>query len=226
MLAAAGNEKGEPCSNFGPLLPAAWEIGGPRDESCGEPKKPPLLYAVGGVGADGAALVNARPGGMPRRAAYGEKAVVRCLDPAQHTAMLTGGSVATTVVSSIAAVVWASFPGLSSSEVMDILDASGDELPMPSGQPMEADFWFGATASSTPVRPKVHRLSLCSALAEACARPGSTCPVQVQCERLQLELSASPEDSHRETWVPDSCQPWVRPQPESPLCLSCGGPGG
>jgi hypothetical protein len=215
VLAAAGNAKAEPCANFGPLLPGAWEAGSSREGSC---REYPLLYAVGGLGGDDFPLLNARPGGMPRRAAYAENAVVPCPLASRYTTALTGSSVAAAVASSIAAVVWDSFPELSSSDVMSILDDSGDELSTP------ADFWFGASASSTSVRPKVHKLSLCAALALACNREGSTsCPVQLPCDRPRLASAAVPEasDPGRRR---ESCQPWVYPQPESPPCMACGPP--
>jgi hypothetical protein len=222
VLAAAGNQKSAPCNNFGPLLPAAWERGA-LQESCGEPRDAPLLYAVGGVGADDSAVVNARPGGMPRRTAYAESGVVPSLDPTRYTATLTGSSVGTAVVSSIAAAVWSAFPGLSSREVMDILDASGDELPI------YADFWFGSNVFPASSRPKVHRLSLCTALEAACASPltaPATCPLAGQCDGQRRRSPVSPAVPKPTKWVPDSCQPWMHPQPEVPPCLSCGPPGG
>jgi hypothetical protein len=215
VLAAAGNAKAEPCANFGPLLPGAWEAGSVREESC---REQPLLYAVGGLGASGFPLANARPGGMPRRAAYAENAVVPCPLASGYTTALTGSSVATAVASSIAADVWASFPELSASDVMNILDESGYELSIP------ADFWFGASASSASVRPKVHKLSLCAALALACARARSTsCPVQLPCDRPWRTSSALPGHSGPSP-KRESCQPWLSPQPESPPCPTCGPP--
>ncbi len=220
VLAAAGNQRGEPCPNFGPLLPAAWERGGQREESCGGPREgSPLLYAVGGVDSGGHPLVNARPGGMPRRVAYAKTAVVACPDSTQHTAMLTGSSVATAVVSSIASVVWAAFPTLTSSEVMAILDASGDELPLP------ADFWFPASVPTSTGRPKVqvHRLSLCSALKKACEVHGPCVP-EPTCDLWTAEPSdpsSSSPPSESRTWRPNSCQPWLYPQPEVDPCPVC-----
>jgi hypothetical protein len=226
VLAAAGNKKAEPCSNFGPLLPAAWETGSARDENCREPRQP-LLYAVGGLGADGSALVNARPGGIPRRAAYAENAVVPSPLAPQYmatltgsstpgyTATLTGSSVAAAVVSSIAAVVWAAFPEKSSSQIMEILDKSGEDMLVP------ADFWFGASAFPPAPRPNVHRLSLCPALQEACAEEGPTCHLQVQCDHPRRASSALPQPSDPRVWPGEHCQPWLSPQPESPPCPSC-----
>ena len=214
VLAAAGNAKTEPCSNFGPLLPAAWEIHGVRDESCREHRRP-LLYAVGGLQAGGFALGNARPGGMPRRAAYAVNAVARCPLASGYTAKLTGTSVSTAVVSSIAAVVWAAFPEKSSCEIMDILDASGEQLSMP------ADFWFGEDASPAPAHPWVHSLSLCTVLEQVCARPGATCQPPLRCAPPRRASSAFPQPSDPSAWARESCQPWMSPQPDSPPCPAC-----
>lgn len=218
VLAAAGNQKAEPCANFGPLLPGAWEAGSVREDSCREPRQP-LLYAVGGLGAGGSALVKARPGGMPRRAAYAENGVVPSRLAPGYTATLTGSSVATAVVSSIAAVVWEAFPEKSSREVMDILDASGEELPR------LADFWFGASAFPASARPSVRRLSLCSALEKACAVQGPTCQLQLQlsCDPWPVS-SALPRPSDPGARARENCQPWLSPQPESVPCPSCGPP--
>jgi hypothetical protein len=204
VLAAAGNTKREPCANDGPLLPAAWEAGGPKEESCGERKEPPppLIYAVGGVGSNNQRLANARPGGMPRRAAYGE------------TAIFSGSSVATAVGSSIAAVVWNTFPDLSSRDVMRSLDESGEELSF------LADFWFGPSQA-----PRVRRLSLCAALVRAeeiCGDNGfPNCPAQPKCvypqEPFRPGAAVAPA-------TPGSCQPWLWPQPEDvPLPLGTRG---
>ncbi len=168
VLAAAGNRQygpyPSPYPKSGPLLPAAWE-GRREEEGCGRPRNRPLLYAVGGVQSEGWPLANARIGGLPRRVAYADHAVVDSLDPREPTAVYTGSSVATAVVSSIAAVVWKTRPRLDAHELMEILDASGDVRPFP------ANFWFGG-----PVAPPVHQLSLCSALEAAACDPDSpTC---------------------------------------------------
>jgi len=203
VLAAAGNRKREPCQNYGPLLPAAWERGAPKEEGCPESQKWPILYGVGGVQSDGHPLGNARPGGMPLRAAYGEN---------EPTAHLTGSSVATAVVSSIAAVVWDIFPEKRYHEIMKILDASGDQLPL------KADFWFRSSAPPDPPFPIVHRLSLCAALQKACVGNTSEACL-IQCETWQPEAFSSRRDAG--PVVLGSCQPWLYPQPEDPPCPIC-----
>lgn len=216
VLAAAGNQKREPCANTGPLLPALWERGEAR-ERCGNRNQEnrPLLYGVGGVRADGTPLLNARPGGMPPRAAYGEDAVVPSLDPDTPTAKLTGSSVATAVVSSIAAIVWDTRPDLDSHEVMRLLDESGDPLKL------KADFWAGSDAPPGAPFPQVYRLSLCAALKAACKTNPvlyASCPLRDDCETLHLEAALS---SGYVKPVLGTCQPWLYPQPEDPPCAAC-----
>lgn len=197
VLAAAGNQKKAPCANFGPLLPAAWEKETPRDEVC-QPAENPLLYAVGGVQSNGQPLANARFGGMPRRSAYGE------------TALFSGSSVATAVASSIAAVVWDSFPHLTSHQVMAVLDETGVNLPF------QTDFYFRPTALQASEAPAARRLLLCSALKEACLRHGPPCPLESECE------APSPLESSRvRIAMPGSCEPWTLPQPEDDPCPAC-----
>jgi hypothetical protein len=207
VLAAAGNQKCAPCDNTGPLLPAAWEKEGPQEQGCPkQPEPPPFLYAVGGVDSDGSPLANARPGGMPRRAAYGETAVVTGIDPRTsrtiYNGMIySGSSVATAVVSSVAAVVWNSHPDWDSRRVMQYLDTHGDVLKF------HASFWFpDPTATSSAGPPWVHRVSLCSAF------PGPECvPWQPK----------QPLPRKYKTWSQGSCQPWLYPQPEDPPCMAC-----
>ncbi|HWN41628.1 MAG TPA: S8/S53 family peptidase, partial [Thermoanaerobaculia bacterium] len=170
VLAAAGNQKIEPCANFGPLLPAAWEKTVPEGGRCPrEPQKTPLLYAVGGVQHDGLRLTNARPGGMPQRAAYGETAVLLSVDPetVYNKKIYSGSSIATAYASSIAAAVWSASPELDSHGVMNRLYEKGHPLNF------NADFWFDDV-----VQPAARLLSLCTALKLPCApfRLGAASP--------------------------------------------------
>ena len=203
VLAAAGNRKREPCASTGPLLPAAWERGGPG-QSCGTSPRP-LVYAVGGVDSGGNPVANARPGGMPRRAAFGE------VDEWEFV----GSSVATAVVSSTAALVWDSFPWLDSHGVMKILDESGESLSYP------PDFWFGSGAPATAPFPQSRRLSLCMALREACTQnAGAPCPLRGVCPDWSPGPSSAARRAGRTPGL-GSCQPWLSPQPEDDPCLAC-----
>ena len=198
ILAAAGNRQREPCANVGPLLPAAWESQPPRDATCQEGPTP-LLYAVGGVKSDGWPLGNSRISGMPKRAAYGE------------TALFSGSSVATAIASAIAAVVWDSFPELTSDQVMEILDETGANLPV------TANFYVGAPTPLTSEGPPVRRLLLCAALKKACEKHGPPCPLDPQeCEPL-LPL----EGAAIRAAEPGYCEPWSYPQPPDEPCPAC-----
>lgn len=217
VLAAAGNQKIEPCDNFGPLLPAAWEAEAPQDGQCSRrQEKPPLVYAVGGVQHGGARLPSTRPGGMPRRAAHGETAVLLSVDPetAYKDKIYSGSSVATAHASSIAAAVWNARPDLDSHGVMRRLDDSGPELGFP------ADFWAGGGS-----QPAAHLLSLCAALEKACEGSAS-CPIQLPCPPASLARLAAPRSPHAEISSRGSCQPWLFPQPDDPPCLNTNCPPG
>jgi hypothetical protein len=202
VLAAAGNQKREPCEGTGALLPAAWESGG-RETCGGSPR--PLIYAVGGVDSGGNPLLNSRPGGMPKRSAFGEVKDWK----------FSGSSISTAVVSSTAALVWDSFPDLDSHGVMEILDGGGEDLSYP------PDFWFGSAAPPVAPFPQARRVSLCATLRAACDRhPDKPCPLRAACERW----SPSQADLTRpatEILGLGSCQPWLATQPEDDPCLAC-----
>lgn len=218
VLAAAGNQKTCPgVPTDGPLLPAAWETGAQAENGCAVSGSGPLVYAVGGLQADGNPLSNARPGGMPPRAAYGEHAVVPTFDDDRPTAMYTGSSVATAVASSIAAVVWDTLPGLRARGVMDLLEADTSRNVLP----RTADFWAGAGTAAAGAPPRVHRLSLCDALEQACSRPEAiTCPLRSPCGKwppAPVLLAGIPPDPVGG----GTCQPWVFPAPEDLPCPNC-----
>jgi Subtilase family len=219
VLAAAGNQTKCPLPTEGPLLPAAWERGDAPWKSCGKNPNAPLVYAVSGVQSQGKPLFNARYGAMPRRVTYAENAIVPTGDPIQRR-NYTGSSVATAVASSIAAVVWDSFPGLKPDELMHILDTSGTELEF------SADFWFGAGALPTPQAPKVHRLSLCTALeAAACDGKPGPCPIRSSCDPWVRERVVFPSWGSNQP-LETTCDPWLHPQPGDPPCPSPNCPPG
>lgn len=219
VLAAAGNKRDCEEPSEGPMLPAAWEEGTPPDGTCGEPREP-LVYAVGGVDSQGQPLSNARPGGMPKRAAFAENAVVGTLDPGMSTRMYTGSSVATAVVSSIAAIVWDTLPRKSPAGVMEILDESETALSLP------ANFWFRSSTSLSATAPPVHMLSLCKALERACAPGVPNCPLPAGAKCPEWTPARSRLKKDWETPAMDSCHPWTGPQPEENPCPICNPPRG
>jgi hypothetical protein len=221
VLAAAGNAcKSCERESVGPLLPAAWEEDAPTAESCEPPKQ--LLYAVGGVNAAGRPLENARVNGMPRRAAYGTSGVVPALTPGHSTHMFTGTSVATAVVSSVAAIVWDTLPRRTPGEIMGLLQESGDDLTARDSN-VRTNFFFGASTFALGQPPAVSRISLCPALRKACDELGRApgCP-------LNPDTVCTPwEPATFFASVPPrlrTCHPWVHTQPPEDPCPVCEPP--
>ena len=179
VVAAAGNDPGGPPVS-GPLYPAAWERRpAPGLTECGAAlgylpwssyfppstsTYAPLVYAASGVQVDGNPLVNQRAGAGAPLAAFADHAVAEGATPGSPTAVLTGSSVATLVVSSAAALVWHHLPTLRADEVMDHLYQAGDDL----GRSPEVSL---TTTSASPP-PTVRRVSLCTARHRACAVDG------------------------------------------------------
>jgi Subtilase family len=215
VLAAAGNTRTPcpqmnlpgSCSATGILLPAAWENGHPPDDVCDRfPRPSPLVYAVGGLRFDNTPLENARLGGILWRATYGEYPVVSSAHPDQPTKIYMGSSIATAVVSSIAAAVWDLLPGASSSKIMEILNRSGEAL----------IFEPGARAF-----PGVRKISFCRAVKEACTETSAPCPVGPSCPSWTSEQLTPPIVFPMKTPPANSCQPWLFPQPGDYPCLGC-----
>jgi hypothetical protein len=161
VIAAAGNRRGGGESKW-PLLPAAWELRRPSLLRFLDGSKP--VYAVGGVDWQGLPLPNYRQGGLPRRVAFGDHAVAATSGTDDPTAMYTGSSVSTAVVSAIAAVVWQLRPELSAAEVMRLLGRSGDVLPTRADSYAWKDLW---PLSKMMGAPNVRRLTLCQAVVQA-----------------------------------------------------------
>lgn len=197
VIAAAGNDPGGPDPVFGGMFPAYWEqkpapgfaqcefLEGPGYSWPGAyPPFPPagatvyrpLVYAVGGVRADDAPLASTRPGGRPRLAAPGAHALATDVDPAGllvPTDILTGTSVSTAVVSGLVATVWGYRPELSGPELMELVRQGSVDLGTP------ADFCLGGAPcpwAVTDARRRIRRVSLCQALAHACAGGLGSCP--------------------------------------------------
>jgi hypothetical protein len=182
-------------------------------------------------------LANSRDGGRPRRTAYGDHAVASTADPKEPTAIYTGTSVSAAVTSSIAAVVWHLRPELSPGEVMKLLSRSGGDLPS------RADFyaWNFWPLSSLIPAPQTTRLSLCSAVKQACGADGSLChaaqrPADCRWEPKAANLSAlvptgtdfdlltqenPPLHDPMRQWPDMPSRRWLVPTPEDNPCPGC-----
>lgn len=189
VIAAAGNDPGGP-THTGPIYPAAWEQRpAPGRAACGNvlgytppqgqfPNTPqayhPMVYAAAGVQANGVALANQRSGAGAPLTAFADHATVEGPMGQRPTAVLTGSSVASLVVSSAAALVWHHLPRLRADQVMEYVYQSADDL----GRAPD----FGLTTGSAAPRTVARRVSLCAAQQHACSLAGTcfvppmTCP--------------------------------------------------
>jgi hypothetical protein len=240
VLAAAGNRRGGVNESQWPLLPAAWELNVPGVKASG----PPLVYAVGGLDWQGLSLPNARMGGRPQRSAYGDHAVAKASN-GEPTAILTGSSVSTAVVSSVAAVVWSLRPELQPAEVMRLIDESAEPLPN-----AKADFY--PLKGSQPA-PPLRRVDLCRAVQTAAPKLASRCrkwephPPGLGAKFADVNLPAAPAPKlgspsagcppGSQAWLTSNsplvttcpanqfpsvdAQRWVMPQPEDAPCPGC-----
>jgi hypothetical protein len=208
VIAAAGNRRGGSLEDTNwPLLPAAWELRRPSWSPFG----PPLIYAVGGVDWQGLPLPNSRTKGLPRRVAYGDHATAEV--DGIPTAVYTGTSVSTAVVSAAAAVIWHLRPELTPAEVMRLIDRSGEP------QEARADFY----ASWLWRAPRIREVSLCAAVKEACGADGKKCSTGIgsalECRPLDHQppaLSSLLTQAHKDLGAPFS--PASSPSSVAPPC--------
>lgn len=209
VIAAAGNRRGGQKKSGWPLLPAAWELRRPSFFPFVFGRKP--VYAVGGVDGQRLPLSNARSGGIPRRVAYGDHAVAQVGD-GEYTAIYTGSSVSTAVVSSAAAAVWQLRPGLRPAEVLRLVSRSDDRLDI------RADFY--AWRKLWPLSwllpaPEARRVSLCAAVRRACA-DAAQCPSLAAAPKCRDDVSdQSPALSPRFPTITRTRRP--QPYPSEPL---------
>lgn len=181
-IAATGNSLGAR-DGTGPLYPAAWgDRPAPSRRACarllgtrppraavaGPPR--PLVVAAGGVDAASQPLANARPDSMPPFVAYGDHASVpsQAGEPELPAHALTGSSVAALVVSTAAAAVWQHRPDLTPGQVLGHLEGGGEDLHR------RVDVAMGSGGPRTQ-----HRIGVCGAVTDACARGGGSCPKEL-----------------------------------------------
>lgn len=188
-VAAAGNRDWGPEEKLhaGPLLPALWEgLPAPTVAECTADLEAgatritdgpagayrPFLAAVGAVDAGSRALANARFAAEPRLVAFGDHGVVESPVPSEPTAVLTGSSVPTLVVSATAAALWSADPRREPGAVLDQLYREGRDL----GR--RADFCQGDGPADSPqcadAALTVHRVYLCTAVGRECRRRSSS----------------------------------------------------
>ncbi len=135
VFSAAGNDL-TGIGQTGPMLPAAWSVlPDLTPAACsavgismgtGTDDRPQhFLVAVGGLGHGGRPLANARERGTPEIVAPGYQVV----HEDKKGSSLTGTSVSTMVVSSLAALAWSLAPQLNAEGVLSIVRSAAQTLP-------------------------------------------------------------------------------------------------
>lgn len=242
VVAAAGNGIGP--SQTGPLAPAAWEkYPAPTVAECreliptswpyrveigGDERYRPLVYAAAAVDYKDKPLPSARPGSLPRLVAHGLAVITADPVRPEHTALLTGSSMAAAVVSGVAATAWSYAPNWSAHAIMGLVH--GKAVPTAGPRPVELCLG-GACGVARPAR-----VSQCATL-QGLLGPRLICktvPYQAGV-RPTMPPSAVAATAAPTEWcesdagpcvgaepVPPSPrdEPWVTPQPV-PLCQAC-----
>ncbi len=210
VVAAAGNTEAGADAGQGALLPAAWQG---VDVVCGG-RASPMVLAAGGVTPDDQPIENARLGAEPPVVIVAADAVVHT--DAGFTWSMTGTSVASAVLSGLAARVWTDEPGAHRADVIGRLINSGDPL----GRPASLCLPGGGC-------PQVRRLDVCH-IAGRCARVAPHDDARV------LQVIDDVSERAAELAVSGRMRPAsaandpsllagavVGPQPGTPVCPSC-----
>lgn len=197
IVAAAGNHTGMPPFHTGPTLPAAWtDLLYATDWKCPASAQvrieadEPLLFAAGGLDAEGQLSALSRPESTPHLLAYAEHATTQL--GTDHPPAMSGTSVSTVVLASAAATLWTNNPDATATELMEALYAKGQELPW------EADVDIGPAG----LGDKAHAIAPCDAFAGGAFTCGpqrpepadlaSTVPTALKITRADLDLFRLP----------------------------------
>lgn len=239
VVAPAGNATG----SIGPLIPAAFEtMKAPSSSECQGPiaaaaaKLPtsssPLVYAVGAIDARDQPLQPTRPFAQPRLAAYGMAVSARVGTAGErpYTAPFSGTSMATAIVSGVAAAVWTVQPTLDPHAVMKIVYEGGSVLGK--GSPERTDFCLAQTAANSRFERSVscatspvHRVELCGALRQALmVEPPSKDESLKETRHPGLTCKEMPVTAADFPLLPEAqSSPNPRPSPEACRISGCGG---
>ena len=253
-IAAAGNNTGAPCEQLGAMAPASWERY-PRPDAarCQElfgdelPARRPgdpaisdpgaLVYAAGGVTADGQPIPVARPGSTPPRVLPALQAVAGA--GTRQTDAWTGTSVATAALSGLAAAIWTHYPALTPGQVIGLITRSGEATSLPARLPAGAGMarlvtGHGAFAQLCAARPGTPActnpymspvLPVASAAAIGAATSLQCTETSMSCGGEMVRVYGCDGGGAATANVP-APTPWLRPQPDIPYCPICPVRGG
>lgn len=257
-IAASGNNTGAPCEQPGAMAPAMWErYPMPNADLCQKLFDQPLperrkgdekvesaasslVYAAGGVTADGLPIPIARPESTPPRVVLAFQAVVGAGQ--RQTDAWTGTSVAAATLSGLAAAIWTHHPALTPSQVIGLITRSGEQTDLPVASPA------GGEARLITGHAAFERLCATRSDGAACTNPyvpavlfEGTSPGVGTSNNLNagLQCTATATSCGDATVMIHECNeagtppadvpapsPWLRPQPDIPYCPYCPVRGG
>ncbi len=201
-----------------------------------------LVYAAGGVDASGRPIPIARAGGTPPRVLAAMQAVVGT--GSSQTDAWTGTSIATASLAALAAQVWSHDRAMTSHQVMALIDQSGTSTPLavdggPTRRRARRVLAHGVFAQLCGVRyagqtcPNPYLAPTMPAVASSTPAPVGQLAGQISlaCTTSATQCGARTTNTTRcgsagSAAPPPAAEPWVRPQPDMPLCPDCPIRGG
>src|SRR5690606_1081407 len=183
----------------------------------------------------------ARPGGTSPRVLAAFQAVAGA--GARQTDAWTGTSIAAATLSALAAQVWSHHRALTSHQVLAVLDASAELIASPLGAAKDrvrrirahtafahlCTLRYPGVACPNPYAPLTMPAPITWPAQPSAASIG---PIQaVACSTSTVQCGAGTVQRHNcggtaAAAAPPAAEPWVRPQPDMPLCPVCPVRGG
>lgn len=213
------------------------------------PEHTPLVYAAGGIVTDTLVLPTTRPDSTPVRVLPAMQVVAG--SDKLRTEAWSGTSVAAAALSGLAANLWSNDPELSPHQLMALIDGSSVQLDLPSHVPVQGKarrisghLAFEAlranlpaeTAPGNPYRAESGTTSFIpGALAqriETLATIGPAGNKVAECSDIRVQCGLNKRNLTRcrtrpgQLPLPPTPKPWLRPQPDSPICPDCPIKGG
>ncbi len=254
-IAAAGNNTGGPCEQQGAMAPALWEryptpdaarcqalFGELPARRTGDPAfasaASALVYAAGGVTADGAPIPIARVGSTPARVLPAFQAVAGA--GPRKTDAWTGTSVAAATLSGISAAIWTHAPALTPGQVIAMITGSGEQTRLTAqltnagrARLVTGHAAFAALCAARPgtcTNPYAPPQLPASPAAAIGALSLNTTPLActtttTTCGGANVAVLGCADGTTPIPNVP-APSPWLRPQPDIPYCPICPVRGG
>jgi Subtilase family len=220
IVGASGNFSG----SDGPIGPGAFEaIPAPGGPACEKPRAgsyrvgapyAPLVHSVGVVDLLDQRTPLDRRWGEPRLVAYGINISPPALPGQASVPPLSGTSMSTAVVSAIAAAVWTTRPELTAAQVMELVYQGGIELDGGERSKRARTEYCLCEPYGPCDGLRVHRASMCGALAKALPGEGLVC-----------DLGAS-QDVRKNSGGSSPSSPVASDRPPSCHVTNCGAPVG